>query len=121
MYNPTTRSFTLAANFISYSWIWEGCDPADYQEMTDEEIYAWIDREIDFSKENDIRELEEFASTRSYPLMGYRTDEIFKSPSDYIEARTQQVHEDYAEERPYVFKAIKKWIAGDQLFEDEEE
>lgn len=113
MYNTTTKSYTLEDQSSKpYAWITENCDPADYQQMTDAEIYDWIDQLIAHEKEEDTRQIEEWAEKRRYPSYGYTTAQVFENADEYTAFHTQQLEDDMKDEREYVFKHLKHWIAS---------
>jgi hypothetical protein len=111
MYNQTTRSYTMEDGTGSYTWIVEGLDVKDYQTMTDEEIYAWIDREIENVKERAFVDLEESLSSLSFPRMGYTTAQVFEDVEEYEAFKRAEIEEDLKAEREVVFNFIKLWIS----------
>lgn len=110
MYSTSTRSFTLADDAGSFNWITEGLDPADYQHMTDAEIYTWIDSHISSTIDRDEADIEERASELEYPVWGYTTDQQFQNEGEYITFKKQELRDDLAAERDEVFEFIINWI-----------
>ena len=112
MYNSATRSYTMEDASGSYSWLVENYDPADFQAMTDEEINAWVDREIATAKENAGYDLEKKLEDMTFPRMGYTTDQKFENADEYEAFKHAEIESDLNGEHEYVVKFLKSWIAG---------
>lgn len=113
MYNTSTRSFTMEDASGSYSWMVEGFDPADFQTMSDAEIYAWIDQQTSLMKDADLLEIEQQAESNVYPRYGYTTAQVFENEDEWLQFKREELAEDLKNERTYVFDFLKQWIAGD--------
>lgn len=112
MYNNTTRSFTAQDASGSYAWIVENCERSDYQKMTHEDIYAWVDTIIDQCKEHDLYDVENKAETLTYPRYGYTTADVFQDSDEWLAFKRQEIAGDYVSEREYIFNWINDWIKG---------
>lgn len=106
MYNSTTREFTLQDSSGSYSWIFENMENS----LSDQEIYDWIDFQIEIAKEQDILEIEERAEKLTYPRYGVSNADRIDDSDDYIDYWTMSINEDYENEREFVFKMIKSHL-----------
>ena len=114
MYNTTLHSYTLEDAGGSYDWIVENMEPADCQDMTDADLRDWVAELINTAKELDIAEMEEWAKRdeTKYPIFGYTTAQVFDTPEEYIQFKTEEIASDFEHEREYVFDWLKQWIAS---------
>lgn len=109
MYHPP-RGYTMEGISGSYGWLVENMDTADCQNMTDADIYAWIDCAIAFSKENAIAKLEANIEDMTFPRLGYTIDQKFQDADEYEAFKRAQIDSDLGQERERVFDFLKSWI-----------
>lgn len=118
-YNTTTKGFTMEDSSGSYRWITEGLDPKDSIRATDAELRAWVETLLEFSKEQDWAEVERRAEEYTYPRFGYTTNQVHQSADEYLNAKRQEIEDDYAGERQRVFDFLKMWIEDARLTTNE--
>lgn len=112
-YNKTTKSYTLEDQSSKpLDWIVEGCDPADYTSLTDDDFGKWVDTLIDNEKENDTYDLDKALDTMIFPRYGYTTAQIFENANEYRAFKLQEMNDDFAAERADVIAYLKAWVAS---------
>ena len=112
MYNTTTRSYTMEDASGAYSWIVTDLHRDEMKDMTDSDIYSWVDTLIKQEKENELFGLEDQAANKSYPCFGYTTAQVFNSADEYVAFKKQEIETDLSAEREHVFKYLKEWLEG---------
>jgi len=112
MYDQTTQSFTMKDGSGSYGWIWENLDVQDCHQMSDKEIYEWVDEHIANVTTQDTYAIDLRAKDIRYPVYGYTIADVFQNAEEYIASKINELENDMKQERDKVFSAIKEWIGS---------